>query len=113
VVSRIRRRLSRSCTRIRDVVGHLPGWYCAGFFLTEKWVESQGAASVNLLLGVLLLSAGAISVYLPPLVATFLSKKISYLASAPFFFLLPLLSVRCFLSFANWRFCRNKRRAAK
>src|SRR6266404_2712741 len=58
-----------------------------GSFLTEKWVESQGAASVNLLLGVLLLSAGAISVYLPPLVARFLSKKISYLASAPFFFL--------------------------
>ena len=58
-----------------------------GSFLTEKWAESQGAASVNLLLGVLLLSAGAISVYLPPLVATFLSKKISYLASAPFFFL--------------------------
>ncbi len=58
-----------------------------GSFLTEKWSESRGAASVNLLLGVLLLCAGAISVYLPPLVARFLSKKISYLASAPFFFL--------------------------
>jgi spermidine synthase len=58
-----------------------------GSFLTEKWAESQGAASVNLLLGALLLTAGAISVYLPPLVATFLARKISYLASAPFFFL--------------------------
>lgn len=63
------------------------GGIAMGAFLTEKWSESRGTSSVTLLLGVLLLLAGAISVYLPPLVATFIAKKISYLASAPMFFL--------------------------
>jgi len=63
------------------------GGIAMGAFLTEKWSESRGSSSVTLLLGVLLLLAGIISVYLPPLVATFIAKKISYLASAPMFFL--------------------------
>lgn len=63
------------------------GGIAMGSFLTEKWSESRGYSSVTLLLGGLLLLAGAISAYLPPLVATFLARKISYLASAPMFFL--------------------------
>jgi len=48
-----RRRLSRSCHRIRDVVGHLHGWFALGSFLNgESWVNRKGR-SVNLLLGVL------------------------------------------------------------
>src|SRR5262249_56043838 len=58
-----------------------------GAFLTEKWTEQRGAENAIVLLGVLLLLAGAISVYLPPLVALLITKRISYLMSAPVFFL--------------------------
>src|SRR5262249_42939521 len=63
------------------------GGIALGAFLTEKCTEQRGASDTIVLLGTLLLLAGAISVYLPPFVAIFLTKRISYLMSAPGFFL--------------------------
>src|SRR5215470_9263644 len=48
------------------------GGIAMGAFLTEKWTERRGASDAIVLLGILLLLAGATSVYLPPLVATLL-----------------------------------------
>ena len=62
-----------------------------GAFLTERWTEQRGSSSTIFLLGAMLLLAGAISAYLPSLVATLLTKRISYLVSAPAFFLVSAL----------------------
>src|SRR5579859_4003399 len=63
------------------------GGIALGAYLTEKWAERRGVSRTIVLLGILLLLAGAISVYLPPLVATLLTHRVSYLMSAPAFFL--------------------------
>jgi len=63
------------------------GGIALGAYLTEKWTEQRGASDAIVLLGILLLLAGAVSVYLPPLVAALLTRRISYLMSAPAFFL--------------------------
>src|SRR5262249_14357739 len=55
------------------------GGIALGAFLTEKWTERRSASDAIVLLGILLLLAGASSVYLPPLVATLLTHHVSYL----------------------------------
>jgi len=59
----------------------------AGSYISERFTHGAQASAVVRIIGVLMLIAGGISVYLPPLVATLMSHKISYLASAPAFFL--------------------------
>jgi len=59
----------------------------AGSFVSEKWTQKRDAATVLRVIGVLLLLAGATSVYLPPLVASLMARKIAFLFSAPAFFL--------------------------
>jgi len=63
------------------------GGIALGAHLSEKWTERRSASDAIVLLGILLLLAGAISAYLPPLVATLLTHRVSYLMSAPLFFL--------------------------
>jgi predicted membrane-bound spermidine synthase len=63
----------------------------AGSYISEKLVENRGASSAVKLLGISLLLAGTISSYLPPLVATLAAHKISFLMSAPAFFLTAAL----------------------
>jgi spermidine synthase len=58
----------------------------AGSFVSEKWTEKRDAATVLRVIGVLLLLAGATSVYLPPLVASLMTRRIAFLFSAPAFF---------------------------
>jgi spermidine synthase len=63
------------------------GGIAAGAYLSEKFTEGRRAAVVLQVVGILLLLAGSVSVYLPPLVATLAARKMSYLASTPLFFL--------------------------
>jgi spermidine synthase len=63
----------------------------AGAYLSEKWAEKRGPATILQVVGALLLVAGALSAYLPPLVATLVARKISFVASAPAFFLTAAL----------------------
>lgn len=58
----------------------------AGSYLSESWAKTRGHATVIQAIGVLLLLAGTISAYLPPLVAMLVSRNASFLASAPAFF---------------------------
>jgi spermidine synthase len=58
----------------------------AGSFVSEKWTEKRGAPTILQVIGVLLLLAGAVSVYLPPLVASLMARKIAFLFSVPAFF---------------------------
>jgi spermidine synthase len=58
----------------------------AGSFVSEKWTRKHGAGIVLQVMGVLLLLAGALSVYLPPLVALLMTRKIAFLFSVPAFF---------------------------
>jgi len=58
----------------------------AGSFLSEKLTEKRRVNAVTLA-GVLILIAGAVSVYLPPLMAQLCTKDISVMASAPVFFI--------------------------
>ena len=59
----------------------------AGSYLSEKVTAQSNPEIVLRVVGILLILAGAISVYLPPLVATFMFRRIPFLASAPAFFL--------------------------
>jgi spermidine synthase len=71
----------------------------AGSFASEKWTQSRSATVVFQVIGVLLLLAAALSVYLPPLVAALMARRIGFLFSVPAFFvvaaamgsILPLL----------------------
>jgi spermidine synthase len=58
----------------------------AGSYISEKLTEQKKPEHVLQIIGVLILLAGAISVYLPPLVALFQSNRIPFLLSAPVFF---------------------------
>jgi spermidine synthase len=58
----------------------------AGSFVSEKWTQKRNAIIVLRVIGILLLLAGAISAYLPPLVASLMAHKIAFLFSAPAFF---------------------------
>jgi predicted membrane-bound spermidine synthase len=63
----------------------------AGSYLTEKLTEGQGTAATLKTIAVVLLAGGAISCYLPPLVAALAARGIPFLASAPAFFLTAAL----------------------
>jgi spermidine synthase len=62
------------------------GGIAAGSYLAEKLTEKRSAAAVVRTVGILLLLAGGISVYLPPLVGELMWRKVTFLASAPAFF---------------------------
>jgi len=59
----------------------------AGAYVSERLTEGKDPATVLRAVGLLMLTAGALSVYLPPLVAAFTSRNLPFLASAPAFFL--------------------------
>jgi len=63
----------------------------AGSYLSEKWADTRGQKTAIQAVAVLLLLAGVISVYLPPLVASLMARKIPFLASAPAFFVTAAL----------------------
>ena len=54
----------------------------AGSYVSGKVTEAKGPKSVTRIVGILMLLAGAISVYLPPLVAVLKSLHLSFLLSA-------------------------------
>jgi predicted membrane-bound spermidine synthase len=58
----------------------------AGSYISEKLTAQIRSEDLVQIIGALILVAGAISVYLPPLVALFQSKNIPFLLSAPVFF---------------------------
>ncbi|HXZ13827.1 MAG TPA: hypothetical protein VEG64_15690 [Candidatus Sulfotelmatobacter sp.] len=59
----------------------------AGSYITEKLTEKKSPATIARTVGVVMLLAGGISAYLPPLVGELMWRKIPFLASAPAFFL--------------------------
>jgi spermidine synthase len=63
----------------------------AGSFLSEKLSIRRSRAEIVPVIGILLILAGALSVYLPPFVATLMAHGISFLVSTPVFFLLAAL----------------------
>jgi spermidine synthase len=58
----------------------------AGSYVSERLTQDAQPSTVVRVIGVLILLAGAISVFLPPLVATLMAHKMNYLSSAPAFF---------------------------
>src|SRR5713101_6468056 len=58
----------------------------AGCYLSEKGTGQRKPETVMRVVGILLILAGALSAYLPPLVAAFMFRSIPFLASAPAFF---------------------------
>jgi predicted membrane-bound spermidine synthase len=58
----------------------------AGSYLSEKWTENATPGTVAQVIGVVLVVAGGISAYLPWCVATARLHGLSFLASAPAFF---------------------------
>jgi spermidine synthase len=58
----------------------------AGSYLAEKLTESRSPATIVQTVAVLMLAAGGISAYLPPLVGELMRRNVSFLASAPAFF---------------------------
>jgi spermidine synthase len=63
----------------------------AGAYLAEHFTHGVTPHRVLQLMGVMMIIAGAISVYLPPLVASLMGRKIPYLSSVPLFFLTAAL----------------------
>ncbi|HTB93982.1 MAG TPA: hypothetical protein VK728_14210 [Candidatus Sulfotelmatobacter sp.] len=81
------------------------GGIAAGAYLSEKFTQRAGTEIVLRTMGFLLLGAGAISPFLPPLVAFLSHRNVSYLWSAPAFFLVAamvgsVLPMLCQLSVA-------------
>ena len=58
----------------------------AGSYVSERLTQDAQPSTVVRVIGVLMLLAGGISVFLPPLVATLMAHKMNYLSSAPAFF---------------------------
>jgi len=63
----------------------------AGSFITEKFSEGKVPTTILYVIGLLMMAAGAFSVYLPRLVAIFMARGIPFLWSAPAFFLTAAL----------------------
>ncbi|HJY87943.1 MAG TPA: hypothetical protein VKE24_14000, partial [Candidatus Acidoferrales bacterium] len=59
----------------------------AGSYISEELTEQRDSGAVVEIVGVLLLVAGSVSAYLPPLVAFLKSKGIPFLVGSPAFFL--------------------------
>lgn len=64
----------------------------AGSFVSEKLTERRPPRTVLQVVGVCLIVAGALSVYLPPLVATLMARGQPFLGSAPGFFVTAALA---------------------
>lgn len=58
----------------------------AGSLVSEKLTEARGPETLFRVIGGLFLFAGALSAYLPPIVAFLMARKLPFLASAPVFF---------------------------
>jgi spermidine synthase len=67
------------------------GGIAAGSFISERLAAKQSRQTIIRLTGVLLVTAGVLSVYLPLLVALFMAKAIPFLWSAPAFFVTAAL----------------------
>lgn len=81
------------------------GGIAAGAYLSEKFTQSAGPEIVLRTMGLLLLASGAISPFLPPLVGFLSHRNVSYLWSAPAFFVVAamvgsVLPLLCQLSVA-------------
>jgi spermidine synthase len=63
----------------------------AGSFVSEKFSGTRSSSTVLGIIGVLMLTAGALSVYLAPLVAAVMGKGIPFLWTAPAFFVTAAL----------------------
>jgi spermidine synthase len=63
----------------------------AGSYITERFTERKDPAFVVRIVGLLMIVAGAISPYLPPLVGALMARNIPFLASAPAFFVTAAL----------------------
>jgi spermidine synthase len=63
----------------------------AGSFIGGKLTEQKGSEEILRIVGGLLLLAGTISVYVPPLIASLKWKNITFLAGAPVLFLVAAL----------------------
>jgi spermidine synthase len=63
----------------------------AGCYLSERGTEQSKPEAVMRVVGILLILAGAMSAYLPSLVAAFMFRNIPFLASAPAFFVTAAL----------------------
>jgi len=63
----------------------------AGSYISEKLTAQKKSEEVVQVIGALILIAGAISVYLPPLVALLQWKSVPFLLSAPVFFVTAAL----------------------
>jgi predicted membrane-bound spermidine synthase len=63
----------------------------AGCYLSEKATAQRRPEIVMRVVGILMILTGAISAYLPPLVAAFTLRNIPFLASAPAFFVTAAL----------------------
>ena len=68
------------------------GGIAAGAYLSEKFTQRASAEIVVRTMGFLLLAAGALSPLLAPLVAYLAHKEVSYLWSAPAFFLVAAMT---------------------
>ena len=63
----------------------------AGSFLVQRFLERKGVVAVSRTIGILMLAAGAASVFLPPLVGDLMVRRLPFLLSAPAFFLVAAL----------------------
>jgi len=63
----------------------------AGSYISEKLTEQKSPEEVTRIVGSLLLAAGALSVYLPPLVALLQWNNIPFLVATPAFFVVAAL----------------------
>jgi spermidine synthase len=63
----------------------------AGSYLAEHFTHDVTPKRVLQVIGVMMIIAGTISCYLPPLVASLMGRRIPYLSSAPLFFLTAAL----------------------
>jgi spermidine synthase len=63
----------------------------AGAYLAEYFTHDVSPKRVLQVIGVMMMVAGAISTYLPPLVASLMGRRIPYLSSVPLFFVTAAL----------------------
>jgi spermidine synthase len=59
----------------------------AGAYLVELFSRDASTQDVLRIAGVMMVTAGGLSTFLPPLVASLMGRRIPYLSSVPFFFL--------------------------
>jgi len=68
------------------------GGIAAGAYVSEKLTERADSQDVLRTMGILLLASGALSPFLPPMVAQLVHRNISYLWSAPAFFAIAAMT---------------------